>query len=160
MTESIKRRHDLLITPNLDRNVIDRHFISHGIWHQNFRSTKIANKRFRAVTRFMIRVLMGWRLHEVARRTVERTADSVIECQLHASHGVDHDAGGVGRVPHLKLYFALQGNVSKRRSVHVNVAPFLIGQPWYVIARSHVNVLRRHGFTKLTGDRIRFRYFL
>src|SRR5213595_1087184 len=46
----------------------------------------------------VVAVLHRRRLHGVRARTLERTADAAVERQLGAAHGVDDDAGRVGRV--------------------------------------------------------------
>src|ERR671911_1154582 len=43
------------------------------------------------------------RFHEVRARPDQRTGDATIQRELRAADGVDHDAGGVGAVPHLEL---------------------------------------------------------
>src|SRR3712207_2538508 len=60
-------------------------------------------KRLDHLAGLLVAVLHGRRLHEVGRRAEQRAADAAVLGQLGAAHGVDDDAGRVGRVPHLEL---------------------------------------------------------
>ena len=79
-------------------------------------------------------------LHEVAGRAGQRAADAAVECELGAAHRVDDDAGGVGRVPHFELQFAVQRHVAEGRAFHADVAPFPVGEPRHVVARADMRV--------------------
>src|SRR6202043_1052557 len=61
----------------------------------------------------VVAVLDGRRLHEVRAWALQRAADAAVERQLGAAHGVDDDAGGVGRVVHLELELDVEGHVAE-----------------------------------------------
>ena len=100
------------------------------------------------------------RLHQVRGRPLERTRDAVVERQLDQADGVDHDAGGVRGVPHLKLELRIQRHITKGATLQANVRPLAVGQPRNVIRRSDVNILGTHVVIDLRRDSIRLRDLL
>src|SRR4051812_11346949 len=97
----------------------------------------------REVARLVVRELLRGRLHEVARRAGERPADLAIERELRASHRIDDDAGGIGRIPDFELQFHIERDTAEARAFHADIGPFAIGEPRHVVARADMDVLGR-----------------
>src|ERR1700751_772384 len=73
--------------------------------------------------------LLWWALHEIARRTDQRAADSSIQSQFGTTDRVDHNAGGIGRVPDFELQFTVQRQIAKACAFEHDIAPFSVCQP-------------------------------
>ena len=99
-------------------------------------------------------------LHQVRGRPLERTRDAVVERQLDQAHGVDHDAGRVGGVPHLELDLGRQGHVTEGAALEADVRPLAVGEPRHVIRRADVDVFGAHVVRDLRRDGVRLRDLL
>src|SRR4051794_36554093 len=106
------------------------------------------------VARLVVGALVVRRLHEVRARAVELAADAVVERQLQAAHGVDHNAGRVGRVPHLELELGVQRHAAEGLALQADVGPLAVGQPRHVVRGAHVDVVGGHLQAGDRGHRI------
>ena len=104
--------------------------------------------------------LHGRRLHQVARRRLERARDPVVERELREPDGVDDDAGRVRRVPDLELELDVERHVTERRALHPDVRPLAVGQPRDVVRRADVDVVGADLVVEHRGDRVRLRDLL
>src|SRR5437868_10620890 len=59
----------------------------------------LADEFERELVREMIRKLLRRRFHEITRRADQGAADAFVEGEFRAAHGIDDDAGGIGRIP-------------------------------------------------------------
>jgi len=55
----------------------------------------LADERLHQMARILIAILHRRALHEVCRRTLQRSAQSVVQSKLRAAHRIDNNAGGV-----------------------------------------------------------------
>jgi hypothetical protein len=53
----------------------------------------------------------------------ELASDALVQRQLAAAHGVDHDPGRAGRVPHLELELEIQRHVAEGLALDADVGP-------------------------------------
>src|SRR3954453_20479693 len=109
----------------------------------------------------VVAVLLGRRLHEIARRRQDRTTDSAVLRELRRPHGVDDDPRGVRRVPDLELVLEVERHVAERPALEPYVGPLAVVEPRDVVRRPDVHVrpaevavdLRRDGLC--LGDLLR-----
>src|SRR4051794_24940056 len=118
------------------------------------------DERDRAAARFIVGELLWRRLHEIAGRADQRTANSAIHRELGATHRIDDHAGGVWRVPDLKLYLGAQRHAAKSGALEADVGAFAILQPRHVIARADVDIAGRKRHIELARDGLRLGYLL
>src|SRR5262245_48075044 len=74
----------------------------------------LADELLRVVVRDRVRHLLGRGLHEIRARPLQRATDALVERELAHADGVDHDPGGVGRVPDLELQLHVQRHAAER----------------------------------------------
>jgi hypothetical protein len=74
----------------------------------------------------------------------------VVERELAAAHGVDDDAGRVGRVPDLELHLHVQRHVAEGLALHADVGPLAVREPRHVVRRPDVDVV---GGQRVAHDR-------
>ena len=84
----------------------------------------------------------------------------MVERQLDQAHGVDHDAGRVGGIPHLELDLSGQRHIAEGATLEADVRPLAVGQPRHMIRRSDVHVVGAHLVRDLRGDGVRLRDLL
>src|SRR5829696_2599715 len=85
--------------------------------------------------------LLRRRLHEIARRADQRTANAAVERNLGATHGIDDDPRRIRRVPHFDFQLYVQRDEAESRAFHADISEFSIRQPGYIITRGDMDVL-------------------
>src|SRR6266581_1224071 len=118
------------------------------------------NELFDHLPRDIVRILNRRRLLEVGRGPDQGAGEPVVERQLGAAHGVDDDAGGVRRIPHLELHFHVERHVAEGPPLEADVGPLAVVEPFDVIARTDVHVLLADVVVEHRGDRVRLRDLL
>ncbi len=86
--------------------------------------------------------------------------EPVVERQLAAADGVDHDPGRVRRIPHLELQLSGQRYVTERLTLEPDVRPFAVGQPRHVVRRADMDVLGGQRVAHDRGHGVRLRDLL
>src|SRR5436305_4852954 len=102
----------------------------------------VADEGLGRFVRLVVDDLLRRRLHQVRARALERAGDPVVERELRHPHRVDHDSGGVWRVPDLELQLDVERDVTERGALHPDVCPFPVAQPRHVVGRPDMDVLR------------------
>jgi hypothetical protein len=100
------------------------------------------------------------RFHEIAGRPDQRAPDAAIHRELGAAHGVDHDAGGIRRVPDLELHLSAERHAAEGGTLEADVGALAILQPRHVIARADMDVSGRERHVELAGHGLRLGDFL
>src|ERR671919_498766 len=100
------------------------------------------------------------RLHEVGRGADQRPADPSVHGQLRAPDRVDHDAGRVGRVPHLELQVDRQRDVTEGLSLEPDLRPLPVLEPRHVVRRADVDVVGVEPIAELALHRLGLRHLL
>src|SRR4051794_1331607 len=110
--------------------------------------------------RFVVGTLLRRRFHEVARWTGQHAADTAVHSQLRATDGIDHYAGGVGRIPYFKSDLSTQRHTAERGALETDEGELAVGKPRHVVAGADVNVVCFQRNIKLAGNRLRLGYLL
>ena len=105
-------------------------------------------------------MLDGRGLHEVGGRREHRAGQTAVEGDLGGAHGVDHDAGGVRRIPHLQLVFEAQRDIAEGRALEAHECELAIVEPGHIVGRTDVHVVRIHLMGHHGGDGARLRDLL
>lgn len=107
----------------------------------------------------IVGILMWRRFEKVTRRIDDCTLKAVIECEFGAADGINHHPGGIRRIPHLKLEFEIEGDVSEGLAFHAEMAPFAVLEPGDVVGGTHVDVVGAHVVWKHGRNGARLGYF-
>ena len=77
----------------------------------------------------------------------------MVKGQLAAAHGIDHDAGRVGRIVDLELELHIERNVAEALAFQPDQRPLAVLQPGHVVAGSDVHVVGADVVVELRGHR-------
>src|SRR5581483_2171286 len=127
----------------------DFRFVAVG-WLDNLRLLRrvnrlIGDESLGHFTGNIVVILYWWRLHQVRARPFEGTANAAIQRQFHHTHGIDHHARRVGRVPYFQLEFYVQRHIAKGAPFQADVGPLAVAQPLHVVGRPYMHVAIAQG---------------